>query len=802
MPINIRLTAIPAPAGASLAAHLATVTGAADDGADIVVAVQGAETAGLEPYLGSPAADVLAACDATGKAGEVTPVAMRAGDKPRRLLFVGLGDESAADLRKAGAALGSRVAPERGMLAAAVLGRPAGAVRAFAEGLLLGSYRFSLASQAAPGGPGEVRLLVPAGDEQAAEAVTAACTVAGAVGLARDLVNMPSGRKTPAWLAGEAAAAAAASGLTVRVREPAELAAEGFGGILAVGSGSAQPPCLIELGYHPPGARTHVVLVGKGITFDSGGLSLKPNEGMKTMKTDMAGGAAVIAAMSALAGLRAAVRVTGLVATAENMPSGSAMRPGDVITHFGGRTTEVLNTDAEGRLVLADALAYADTVLEPDVMVDVATLTGAARVALGGTLGALYASDDGLAGALLAAAAEAGEPLWRMPLVDDYSDALDSPVADLANIPHSSRPRAGSIEAALFLREFTGGRRWAHLDIAGAARFAPDGGEAKGGTGFGTRLLLRWLLLVEQRLRQSHRSLLDRGQQAVAHRQQQRDQPLVLADRLDHLPDGRGFRVGAGRGGDPPAPQRVVEGHDAAGPQQAQGGGQVARVVVLVRVAEDDVVAPIGEAGQYVRRLAADEPVPVGREARLDERLARQPLMLRVDIDAGQDPVGTHAAEQPDTRGAAAGADLDHRPGGHRGGDEPQGRARGRADRRRPAHVGGVAPSHQQRLVLREVPFHEIQGGLSAHDAPSSSAYGAFPGRSLLLTRRAAGTSRGTLRVLGSDNGQRRLAGGQRWQIPGERSSRFCPTLRPGRRPAGTRWSGITRPGCTASPTG
>jgi leucyl aminopeptidase len=169
------------------------------------------------------------------------------------------------------------------------------------------------------------------------------------------------------------------------------------------------------------------------------------------------------------------------------------MRPGDVITHFGGRTTEVLNTDAEGRLVLADALAYADTVLEPDVMVDVATLTGAARVALGGTLGALYATDDGLAGALLAAGEQAGEPLWRMPLVDDYSDALDSPVADLANVPHSSRPRAGSIEAALFLREFTGGRPWAHLDIAGAARSSPDSGDAKGATGFGTRLLLRWL---------------------------------------------------------------------------------------------------------------------------------------------------------------------------------------------------------------------------------------------------------------------------------------------------------------------
>ncbi len=469
------------------------MAGEADDGEDIVVAVQGAETAGLDPYLGGPAADVLAACDATGKAGEITPVAMRAGDKPRRLLLLGLGDESAADMRKAGAALGRRAAPERGMLAAAALGRPAESVQAFAEGLLLGAYRFSLASGAAQEtGPSTVRILVPAGDQEATAAVAAARAVADAVGLARDLANMPSSRKTPAWLAGEAARMAADSGLAVRVRERRELAAEGFGGILAVGAGSAQPPCLIELGYHPAGARTHVVLAGKGITFDSGGLSLKPNDGMKAMKTDMAGGAAVIAAMSALAALGATARVTGLIAAAENMPSGSAMRPGDVITHFGGRTTEVLNTDAEGRLVLADALAYADTVLEPDMVVDIATLTGAARVALGGVLGALYASDDALAGALLAAGRQSGEPLWRMPLVDDYGDALDSPVADLANVPHSSRPRAGSIEAALFLREFTGGRPWAHLDIAGAARFS-DGDQGKGATGFGTRLLLRWL---------------------------------------------------------------------------------------------------------------------------------------------------------------------------------------------------------------------------------------------------------------------------------------------------------------------
>jgi len=336
-------------------------------------------------------------------------------------------------------------------------------------------------------------MLVGAGESHLA-AVAQARTIADAVGLARDLVNMPSARKTPAWLAEQAALAAAASGLSVRIWEPDELAAEGFGGLLAVGSGSARPPRLIELGYQPAAWTRHVVLAGKGITFDSGGLSLKPNEGMKSMKTDMAGGAAVIAAMSALARLGAAVRVTGLVAAAENMPSGSALRPGDVITHYGGRTTEVLNTDAEGRLVLADALAYADSVLAPDVTVDVATLTGAARVALGGAMGALYATDDGLAEALLAAAAGSGEPLWRMPLVDDYTDALESPVADLANIPHASGPHAGSIEAALFLREFTGKRPWAHLDIAGASRSsAEEGDRAKGATGYGTRLLLRWL---------------------------------------------------------------------------------------------------------------------------------------------------------------------------------------------------------------------------------------------------------------------------------------------------------------------
>ncbi|MGH3274567.1 MAG: leucyl aminopeptidase family protein, partial [Streptosporangiaceae bacterium] len=272
-----------------------------------------------------------------------------------------------------------------------------------------------------------------------------------------------------------------------------ELADAGFGGILAVGSGSARAPRLIELSYHPEGAQGHTVLVGKGITFDSGGLSLKPNDGMVAMKTDMAGGAVVIAVLSALASLGVRHRVTGLVAAAENMPSGSAYRPGDVLTQYGGRTVEVLNTDAEGRLVLADAMAYAAAVLQPDAMIDIATLTGAVRVALGTTHAALFATDDALAGALTAASEVSGDRLWRMPLEESYATALDSDVADICHVARDGSP-AGTITAALFLREFSGGLPWAHLDIAGTGRSAENAGEmSKGATGFGVRLLLSLL---------------------------------------------------------------------------------------------------------------------------------------------------------------------------------------------------------------------------------------------------------------------------------------------------------------------
>jgi len=481
----------------------------------------GGEAAGdsaLDAVLGVPASEVLAACQLTGKAGQTAQVVAQVGQATTRVAFLGTGDRSARALRRAGGELGRMLRPGDRAVAAVVAGQPDDQVLAFAEGILLGSYRYSekssaevkdyktaqvhlLAAAPSPTEAGAVgrpdlssAAVATGGLVVPGDAIGEAGAIAAAVALARDLANTPSIRKSPQWLAEAAVAVAAQAGLTARVWTETELGDEGFGGITAVGSGSARPPRLIQLSYHPPGASRHLVLIGKGITFDTGGLSLKPNDGMKAMKTDMAGGGAVIAVMSAVAKLGVAHQVTGLIAAAENMPSGSAYRPGDVITQFGGRTVEVLNTDAEGRLVLADALAYADVMLAPDVLVDVATLTGAARIALGSTHAALYSTSDQLAAALVAAGEASGERLWRMPLVPEYREALDSPVADLANITRADG-QAGSITAALFLREFAGACAWAHLDIAAAARSGSDDGELTvGATGFGTRLLLRWLL--------------------------------------------------------------------------------------------------------------------------------------------------------------------------------------------------------------------------------------------------------------------------------------------------------------------
>jgi leucyl aminopeptidase len=274
-----------------------------------------------------------------------------------------------------------------------------------------------------------------------------------------------------------------------------DLAREGFGGLLAVGGGSATPPRLVQLDYTPKAATAatkHVVLVGKGITFDTGGINIKPPDGMLAMKTDMLGSAVVLAVLAACRDLGVRVRVTGLLALAENHVSGSAYRPSDVITHYGGRTVEVGNTDAEGRLVLADAMAYAVARLDPDLLVDIATLTGAARVALARSMGAILGTDDALVTGLREAGESTGETFWRLPLVDDYREALSSDVADLNHV--APGVGGGAITAALFLREFAEGVPWAHLDIAGPGRSDVDKGIlAKGATGYGARAVLAWL---------------------------------------------------------------------------------------------------------------------------------------------------------------------------------------------------------------------------------------------------------------------------------------------------------------------
>jgi leucyl aminopeptidase len=372
-------------------------------------------------------------------------------------------------------------------------------VRAFAEGYLLAAYRVQRIGQQ-PGAaeqPAEQLLVVGREGVRVQAALDDAVRGATATWLVRDLANTPSSIKTPEWVADRAGDLARAAGVRVDVLGPRELAAQGFGGILAVGAGSASPPRLVTVSYEPDaGARRgrHVVVVGKGITYDTGGISIKPRESMVPMKTDMAGAAVALATVLGAAAAQLPHRVTAVLPLAENHFGASSYRPGDVLRMWGGRTVEIANTDAEGRLVLGDALAWADATLDPDVLLDVATLTGAASLGLGKQHAALYATDDRLAAALETAAAESGEPVWTMPLVEDYSDAVRSTVADLRHVPQDLKYGGGSITAALFLREFVGTRTWAHLDIAGPARSTADKHEVtEGATGYGARLLLRYL---------------------------------------------------------------------------------------------------------------------------------------------------------------------------------------------------------------------------------------------------------------------------------------------------------------------
>ncbi len=489
----------------------------------IVGVIQGADgprpapgTKDVDGALGGTLVDLLTALDATGSPEEITKVPS-AGRLPAPLVVaVGLGQDSGGrfDLetlrRAAGAAVralttgrpghrpGDRSLPPPGpanggkrRIALALPARDAAETEAVALGGLLGGYAFRRYRTTGTSPDAELTVLTDIDATAAQGAAERAQVLADAVALVRDLVNTGPSDLVPATFAAEAQRVAAACGLAVQVMEEDELAKGGYGGILGVGQGSVHPPRLVRLEYTHPAATRTLILAGKGITFDSGGLSLKPPKSMEWMKSDMGGAAAVLGALQAISILKPSVNVVGYLPLAENMPSGSAQRPSDVITIHGGKTVEVLNTDAEGRLVLADALARsaADS---PDLVIDVATLTGAQLVALGSRVAGVMANDGALAAGVADAAGRAGEAAWPMPLPDELRKGLDSAVADLTNVPPDRN--GGMLVAGIFLREFAPeGVPWAHLDIAGPAFNESDafGYTPRGGTGAATRVLVQ-----------------------------------------------------------------------------------------------------------------------------------------------------------------------------------------------------------------------------------------------------------------------------------------------------------------------
>ncbi|MEU0780342.1 leucyl aminopeptidase [Streptomyces sp. NPDC006173] len=451
-------------------------------------------------------AGILETLGASGSEGEVTKLPAPSGFKTPVVLAVGLGaapeDDDSFDAealrRAAGAAARALAGAKKAAFALPVTdAADAGAV---AEGALLGAYSFDAYKDTARSGDaakngkgplGEVTLLGGKPRDAAYKAAVARATaLTDELNRARDLVNTPPNDLNPESFAAVATAAGKEHGVKVQVFDEKALVKGGFGGILGVGAGSAAGPRLVKLSYTSSKAKKHLAFVGKGITYDSGGISLKPAGHNETMKCDMAGAAAVFAAVVTAARLGLDVNVTGWLALAENMPSGSATRPGDVLRMYSGKTVEVLNTDAEGRLVLADALWKASEE-KPDAIVDVATLTGAMVLALGNRTFGVMANDDAFRASIVDAAAEVGEESWPMPLPEHLRKGMDSPTADIANM---GERMGGGLVAGLFLREFVGeGITWAHVDIAGPAfnEAGPFGYTPKGGTGSAVRTLVR-----------------------------------------------------------------------------------------------------------------------------------------------------------------------------------------------------------------------------------------------------------------------------------------------------------------------
>jgi leucyl aminopeptidase len=462
--------------------------------------------------LGSDLLSAYAQANLKGKEGETLTVPSLGTLRVEAVLLAGVGkkgDASTDAVRRVAGGISGRA---RGFASVATtltqIAKPADAsTQAFVEGFMLGSYSFDRYKSAKNGAKKksggaakkdkkalkDVQLLGRAGDARGAKAaVSRAEIIAKSVSWARDLVNTPAGDMPPETLAAEARKMAKETGLKIKVWTPAELERGGMGGILGVGQGSSRSPRLIELRYEGGRAgKAPVGLVGKGITFDSGGLSIKDAKNMEWMKVDKAGASAMMAAMRAIALLKAKVNVVAAIPCAENMPSGSATKPGDVLHHRNGKTSEVLNTDAEGRLVMADALALLAE-RKPAAIIDAATLTGACMVALGDQVSGVMGNDARLTRDVLAAGKKAGEPGWELPLWEGYRPQIDSTIADIKNI--GSR-YGGAITAALFLREFVGDIPWVHLDVAGTAWSDGGGGHlTKGATGNPVRTVVQYLL--------------------------------------------------------------------------------------------------------------------------------------------------------------------------------------------------------------------------------------------------------------------------------------------------------------------
>jgi len=462
------------------------------------------ETAAVDKKLGGAISGMIKQGDIKGKAGEITVIYTLGKLPAARVLVLGLGKKKELTINKLRGSFAEACRYLRGknvsMIATASLGagvngiNTAEAVQAITESAILGLYTFRQYITKKENGNGEIKTLTLIGEDKKLmdEAIRKAKILAGAANYARDMVNEPSNHMTPADMAEAAKKLAKDSGLKIEVFDKDKMKEMGMGGLLGVSQGSNQPPKFIVLSYSGSTAKkVDVALVGKGITFDSGGISIKPSENMGDMKGDMAGGASVLAAVMAIAQLKPRINVTAIVPATENMPSGTAMKPGDIIKILNGKTVEVVNTDAEGRLILADALSYAAKIGAKEI-IDVATLTGACQVALGNICTGSFSNNEKLQEKVTAAGKIAGEPSWPMPMFDEYKEIIKSDVADMKN----SGIRWGSaISAAKFLEEFVDKIPWVHLDIAGTSDTDKDKGwQTKGATGVPVRTLVEFVL--------------------------------------------------------------------------------------------------------------------------------------------------------------------------------------------------------------------------------------------------------------------------------------------------------------------